>query len=65
MGGVDLDEVESDLLASLNGRNKSIFDTLYVVLGHYDGFRVIIGEGYVTWTINYPMNRVSGGLIVE
>ena len=65
MGGVNLDEVESDLLASFNGCNKGIFDALYVVLGHRDGFRVIIGEGYIARTVNYAMSRVNENMIAE
>lgn len=65
MGRVDLDKVESDLLASLDGCDESVFYALYVVLGHRDGFRVIRGEGYVTWTVNYSVSRVDENLIAE
>ena len=65
MGGMDLNEVESDLLASFNGCDESIFNASYVVLGHRDGFRVIGGERHVTWTVNYPMSRVSENLVME
>ena len=65
MGGVYLDEVESDLLASFNGCNESIFDALHVVIGHRDGFRVIIGEGYIARTVNYAMSRVNENMVAE
>ena len=65
MGGVYLDEVESDLLTSFNGCNERIFDALYVVLGHRDGFRVISGEGYVARTVNCVMSRVNENMVAE
>ena len=65
MGGVNLDEVESDLLGSFNGCNESIFDTLYVVLGHRDGFRVIRSEGYVARTVNCLTSRINENMIAK
>ena len=65
MGGVNLDEVKSDQPASFNGCNESIFDALHVVIGHRDGFRVIIGEGYVARTVNYVMSRVNENMVAE
>jgi hypothetical protein len=62
---MDLDEVGSNLLASFNGSDESIFDALHVVLSHRNWFCVICGEGDVTWTVNYSMGRVNGDLIVE
>ena len=59
MSGMDLDKVEPDLLASFNGCNKSVFDTLYIVFGHRNGFSVILGEGYIAWTVNYSTSRVN------
>ena len=59
MGGMNLNEVESDLFASFNGCDESVFNALYVVLGHRDGFRVICSEGYITRTVNYPMSRIN------
>jgi len=59
MSGMDLDEVESDLLAPFNGCNESVFDALYVTLGHRDWFRIILGEGYIARTVNYPTRLVN------
>ena len=63
MSGMDLNEVESDLFASFDGCDESVFNALYVILGHRDGFRVICGKGYITRTVNYPMSRVNENLI--
>lgn len=59
MGRMDLDEVESDLLASFDGGDESILNPLNVVLGHRDGLRVIIPVGDVARTINYPIEWVN------
>lgn len=56
MSGVDFNEVESSLLASFNGSNICVFDALYVVLGHREGFRVILAKGGVIGTINYTID---------
>lgn len=59
MGGMDLYEVESNLLASLNGGDVSVFNPLNILLGHSDGLRVIIAEGDVTGAVNYTIKRVD------
>lgn len=59
MGGMDLNEVESNLLASLNGGDVSVFNPLNILLGHGNGLRVIIAEGDVTGAVNYPIERVG------
>ena len=64
MSGVDLDEIKPDLLASLNGCNESVFDTLYFVLGHRNGLRVTIGEGHVARAVNYSVSLVNEKLVV-
>ena len=65
MRGVNLDEVESDLLGSFNGCDESILDALYVVLGHRDGFRVIRGEGYIARTMNCLTGRINENMIAK
>ena len=59
MSGMDLNEVEPDLFASFNSYNESVFDALYVVLGHRDRLRVARSEGDVTRTVNYLVSRVG------
>jgi len=53
MGSMNLDEVESGLLASFDGSNPGALDALNVVLGHRYRLRVVGGEGDVARTINY------------
>jgi len=59
MGGMNLDEVKSGFLASFDGSNPGIFDTLDVVLGHRSGLRVIGGVGNVARTIHYSLDQVN------
>jgi len=63
MSSMDLDEVEPDLLATFNGCNESVFDALYIVLGHRDGLRVTQGEGYVARTVNYSVSGTNENLV--
>ena len=65
MGRMNLNEVESDLLASLDGGDVSIFNPLDVILGHHDGLRVTIAERNVTGAVNYSIERVNEGLIAK
>ena len=65
MGGMDLNEVESNLLASLNGGDVGVFNPLNILLGHSDGLRVIIAEGDVTWAVNYPIEQVNKDLVTK
>lgn len=59
MSGMNLNEVESSLFAPFNGCDISVFDVLYVVLGHRDRFRVVLAKGDVTGTVNYTIARVQ------
>ena len=65
MGRMNLNEVESDPLAPFDCGNESVFNPLNVVLGHWNGLRVIIVEGNVTGTVNYSIERVNGGSDLE
>jgi len=65
MGCMNLNEVGSDFLASLNGGDVSIFNPLNILLGHRDGLRVIIAERDVTGAVNYSIECVNEDLITK
>ena len=65
MGRMNLNEVESDLLTSLDGGDVSIFNPLDVILGHHNGLRVTIAERNVTGAVNYSIERVNEGLVAK
>ena len=65
MGRMNLNEVKSNLLASFDGGDISVFNPLDVVLGHRDGLRIIISEGDVAGTVNYLIEQLSEGLATK
>ena len=65
MGRMNLNEVESDLLASLDGGDVSVFNPLNILLGHRDGLRVIIVERDVAGAVDCPIERVNEDLIAK
>lgn len=59
MGSLDLNKVESDLLASFDCSDVSVLHALDVILGHGDGFRIVFAKGDITGTVNYSIDRVN------
>ena len=59
MSSMDLNQVESYLLASFNRSDVSVLHALDVILGHGDGFRIVFAKGDVTGTVNYSIDRVN------
>ena len=65
MGRMNLNEVGSDFLASLNCGDVSTFNPLNIFLSHRDGLRVFIAERDVTGAVNYSTEWVNEDLITK